>query len=504
MSTAYEDYETLLKQGREISLLSSLSMLLEWDQETIMPKGGIDFRAQQIELIASLVHKEKTSAKFEKALSKLIDMETGKVLSNELDDRKKSALRDWRSDFLLEKKLPNDFVKAFAKITSKATSQWAKAKKENTFDTFLPYLEKIIPLVKQKANFIGWEDHPYDALLNIYEPGMTTKKLDTLFSQLKPFLTNLAHELSLKKRPDTAFLSANFPEDKQKEFNHYLLSKMGLDPNHSRLDYSEHPYCMGFHPHDVRITTNMSAWSFCKGSFAVIHEGGHALYELGLPPEDFGSPLGSYCSSGIHESQSLWWETYIGKGLPFWKYTFPKLKETFPEQFSSVTLDHFYQAINIVEPSLIRVFADEVTYILHVILRYEIEKEFLEGALEPSDLPSVWNQKMEASLGVVPETDADGCLQDIHWACGLFGYFPTYALGKIYSAQIFQTFQNTFPDWEKRITSGDFKFMREFLFENVHRFGREFPALELIKRVTGSPLSPEPFMHYLENKYKNT
>eukprot|EP01066_Platyproteum_vivax_P002567 Platyproteum_vivax@DN13142_c0_g1_i1.p1 len=203
MSTTYNDYEKLLKQGREISLLSSLSMLLEWDQETIMPKGGVYFRAQQIELISYLVHKEKTSAKFEKVLSKLIDMETGKVLSHELDDRKKAALREWRSDFLLEKNLPNDFVKTFSKITSKATSQWAEAKKHNTFDTFLPYLEKIIPLLQQKANFIGWEDHPYDALLNIYEPGMTTKKLDTLFSQLKSFLTNLAKELSLKNHPDT-------------------------------------------------------------------------------------------------------------------------------------------------------------------------------------------------------------------------------------------------------------------------------------------------------------
>jgi len=502
MSQVHNDYKNLLKKGREIRLLSSLSLLLEWDQETYMPKGGIDFRSEQIELISSLAHREKTSETFKTALSKLIDLNTGKVLSEELDARKKAALREWRREYLMETKLPNDFVKTLAKTTSQATSYWAEAKKNNTFEIFLPQLEKIVPLIRQKADYLGWKEHPYNALLDLYEPGMTTKQLDTLFSQLKPFLTQLTQKLSLKKRVDTTFLSAHFPEDKQETFNHFILDQMGLDPRYSRLDYSEHPFCLGLHPQDVRLTTHTSAWSFFKSISAVMHEGGHALYELGLSPEELGSPVGEYCSMGMHESQSRWWETFIGQGRPFWKFAFPKLKETFPDQLAAVDLDHFYHAINQVEPSFIRVFADEVTYILHIILRYEIEKELLEGTLSLSNLPTVWNQKMEDSFGIIPDTDSDGCLQDIHWACGLFGYFPTYALGNLYSAQVFQTFQKTFPDWEVRIAGGDLKFMRHFLLENIHCVGREFPALTLIEKVTGSPLSPEPYITYLEKKYR--
>jgi len=497
MSKVDDDYKILLSYGRETRLLSSLSMLLEWDQETYMPKGGIDFRSEQVELLSSLVHNAKTSEKFKIALDALINIES------DLDSRKKASLREWRRDFLIETKLPSDFVKTLAKTTSKATSSWAEAKNNNTFETFLPHLEKIVPLFRQKADYIGWKHHPYDALIDLHEPGMTTKKLDTFFSKLKPFLTNLVHDLSSKKPPDITFLSSHFPQDKQNEFNHYLMDKMGLNPKYSRLDHAEHPFCLGLHPHDVRITTHTSESNFFQGISAVMHEGGHALYELALPPEELGSPLGEYCSMGMHESQSRWWETFIGQGLPFWKFAFPKLQELFPKQLATIDLNHFYQAINHVKPSLIRIFADEVTYILHIILRYEIEKEFLEGTINLSDLPTIWNQKMEASFGIVPKTDSEGCLQDIHWACGLFGYFPTYALGNVYSGQVFQTFQKTFPDWDERIARGDLKFMRNFLSEKIHRIGREFSAHELIERITGSPLSPEPYISYLQNKYKS-
>ncbi|NGX50563.1 MAG: Thermostable carboxypeptidase 1 [Chlamydiae bacterium] len=501
MSKDQDDYTTLLNLGREIRLLSSLSMLLDWDQETYMPKRGIDFRSQQKELISSLLHSKKVSSTFRDALSRLIDIESGKVAQTSLGAREQAALREWRRDYLIEVKLPSDFVKTFAKTTSQAVTIWAEAKKNNDFETFLPHLEKIVSLVQEKAKYIGWKEHPYDALIDLYEPGMTTKKLDAFFAELKPFLTDLLGKLSSKKRPDTSFLSAYFPEDKQEEFNHTILAEMGVDPSSSRLDYSDHPFCMGLHPHDVRLTTHTSGNCFFEGISAVMHEGGHALYELGLPSKDLGSPNGDYCSMGMHESQSRWWETYIGLGLPFWKFAFPKLKAHFPNELASVDLDHFYQAINVVEPSLIRIFADEVTYILHIILRYELEKEFLEGTINLSELPAIWNQKMKDSLGVVPETDSEGCLQDIHWAWGLFGYFPTYALGNVYAGQLYQTFQQTFPDWEKRIAGGDLAFMREFLKQNVHRFGREFPALDLIERATGSPLSPEPYISYLKHKY---
>ncbi|MBF5059518.1 carboxypeptidase M32 [Candidatus Neptunochlamydia vexilliferae] len=501
MSKSLEDYEKLQELGKEIRTLSGVAMLLEWDQETYMPKGGITSRSEQVELISFLIHEKKTSATFKKALEKLIDLESGELKGEDLSNRKKRSVEEFYGEYIKDAKLPADFVKKLAKANSKGTHAWQKAREENSFEAFLPYLENIVTLNQQKAAYLGFKDHPYDALLDLYEPGVTTQELDTLFGTLKPFLTDLTKKLAAKKKVSTAFLTAQFPRDKQMEFCHFLLDKMKLDPEKFRLDFSTHPFCTAPHPHDVRLTTHTSSSGFFKNISAVMHEGGHALYELGLPVEDFGTPLAEYCTMGIHESQSRWWECFIGQGRPFWEFAYPKLLEIFPEQLQGITLDHFYQAINQVEPSLIRVFADEVTYILHIILRYEIEKEFIAGTLNLADLPHIWNEKMENSLGVTPDTDMNGCLQDVHWSCGLIGYFPTYALGNIYASQFFDTFQKTFPDWEMRTTNGDLAFIRHFLLEKVHRHGREFPALTLIERATGAPLSPQPYMDYLTKKY---
>lgn len=500
MSGVLEDYEKLKGRGKDLRLLSSVSMLLEWDQETFMPKDGIDFRSSQVELITSLLHKEKTSPEYKHALEKLIDLKSGDVKSDALDGRKKASLREFRSDFLKETKLPNAFVKKLAKATSQGVNAWQHAKKDNNFEAFLPHLKEIVALHKEKAGYLGYGDHPYDALLDLYEPGMTSRKLDSLFGELKPFLTNLTKKLS-QKREKTAFLSANYPLHEQQKFNHFLLEKMGVDLNRARLDFSAHPFCTGFNPHDVRFTTFTSTTSFFNSIFAVLHEGGHALYELGLPYKDLGTPLADACSLGIHESQSRWWECFIGQGRPLWEFLFPHLEKAFPKQLEGVTLDHFINAINHVEPSLIRVYADEVTYILHIIIRYEIEKEFITGSIDLADLPRIWNEKMEESLGIVPNTDADGCLQDIHWAFGLIGYFPTYALGNLYSGQIFETFTQTFPDYATSIAGGDLSFIQKFLHEKIHRHGREFHSLELIENATGAPLSPKPYMNYLKSKY---
>ncbi len=503
MSKNLEDYEKLQELGKEIRTLSSVAMLLEWDQETYMPKGGIIPRSEQVELISFLIHEKKTSSIFKKALEKLVDLESGQIKEEGLGDRKQRSVEEFYGEYIKDAKLPGDFVKKLSKANSEGIHAWQKAKGENSFEIFLPYLENIVTLNRKKSDYLGYTDHPYDALLDLYEPGMTTQKLDTLFGTLKPFLTDLTKKLAAKKRVNTAFLTAHFPQDKQMEFCHFLLKEMHLDSEKFRLDFSAHPFCTGLHPHDVRLTTHTSSSSFFQNISAVMHEGGHALYELGLPPEDFGTPLAEYCTMGIHESQSRWWECFIGQGRPFWKFAYPKLLEIFPKQLQGVTLDHFYQAINQVEPSLIRVFADEVTYILHIILRYEIEKEFIAGNLNLADLPHIWNEKMESSLGIVPDTAATGCLQDVHWSCGLIGYFPTYALGNLYAGQLFETFQKTFPDWEVRTANGDLSFMCHFLLEKVHRYGREFPALTLIEKATGAPLSPKPYMRYLTNKYNN-
>lgn len=495
-----EPFEELKNRGREIRLLSSVSMLLEWDQETKMPKEGIDFRSSQIELITSLLHKEKTSPELRKAINALIDMETGK-LKSPLDPRKAAAVREFRTDFLKETKLPNAFVKKLAKATSQGVNAWQNAKGDNNYDAFKPYLDTIMELQREKANHLGFENHPYDALVDLYEPGMTVKKLDSLFGELKPFLSSLAKKLT-KKQEASAFLSAHYPLNKQQEFNEFILEKMDVDFKRLRLDFSAHPFCTGFNPHDVRITTFTNTTSFFNSISAVLHEGGHALYELGLPYEDLGTPLAEACSLGIHESQSRWWECFIGQGRPFWEFALPHLEKSFPKQLKGITLDHFLNAINHVAPSFIRVYADEVTYILHIILRYEIEKGFLSGEIQCADLPRVWNEKMEESLGIVPKSNAEGCLQDIHWAFGLVGYFPTYALGNLYAGQLYETFTKDHPDFASIIASGDLSFIRTFLNEKIHRYGREFHALELIENATGFPLSPKPYMAYLEDKYQ--
>jgi len=501
MEKALEDYEKLKEQGKEIYTLSSILMLLEWDQETKMPMDGASFRASQIELLSALTHKEKTSDSFKKALEKLIDLETGNIPSNSLDDRKKSSLKEFRRELLKDTKLPSTFVKKFAKANSEGAHAWQKAKADNTFETFLPHLETIVKLNQEKAKLLGYQDHPYDALLDLYEPGMTTQKLDALFGELKPFLTQLSQKLSKAEAKDHSFLSTFFPIDKQMEFCKGLLKEMGVDPKKSRLDTSAHPFCLGVHPSDVRLTTFTSTTAFFTNLSAVMHEGGHALYELGLPSEDFGTPLGAYCSIAIHESQSRWWECFIGQSRCFSEYILSKLHQAFPEELKGVSIDHYYSVINQVKPSLIRVFADEVTYVLHIIMRYEIEKEFLTGSINLKDLPKIWNEKIKESLGIAPKTDQEGCLQDVHWSCGLIGYFPTYALGNLYAGQLFETFKKEYPDFEKRISGGDLSFIRYFLEDKIHRYGRELPPLALIEQATGYPLSPQPYIDYLTSKY---
>jgi carboxypeptidase Taq len=496
-----DNYENLKEKGKEISTLSSIATLLEWDQETKMPEGGAPFRAEQIETLSSIVHAAKTSDSFKKALEKLIDLKTGEILDDTLDDRKKGALRAFRRTFNQETKLPNHFVKKMAKANSEGIHSWQKARKESRFELFLPHLETIINFHREKADLLRFKDHPYDALIDLYEPEMNVKKLDLLFSELKPFLSKLTQKCKEKKEKKHSFLSASYPIEDQMKFCHFILEKMGVDPKRTRLDTSAHPFCLGFHPTDVRFTTHTSLTSFYTNISAIMHEGGHTLYELGLPAEDYGTPLAEACSMGIHESQSRWWECFIGQSASFCSFIFPYLKQAFPSQLRNVSEEDFYQAINHVSPSFIRILSDEVSYILHIILRYEIEKEFIAGTLKGKDLPKVWNEKMEETLGIIPETDAMGCLQDVHWSCGLIGYFPTYALGNLYAGALFETFQQTYPDWEKTIARGDLSQSLTFLREKIHHFGREHSPQTLIENATGKPLTSAPYISYLKTKY---
>jgi len=497
---AHDTYKKLQELGTRTQLTEAIGHLLEWDQETHMPAGGISLRAQQKQLIAEFKHREETNPEFEKHLSELINLDNGEVIADGLDDAQKAALREWLRDLLRSKKLPDTFVAECAKVTSEATHAWAEARSKNDFSIFAPHLKKVVTLCQKKSNLLGPADHPYDNLIDEFEPGMTVAVLDPLFAALKPKLIALKEQLKERNVPDRSFLHANFDKDKIFSLCQELLKTMRNDGNHSKLDKSNHPYCIGT-PHDLRMTTHTDTSNLFANVSATMHEGGHGLYALGLDPENFGTPLGQATSLALHESQSRFYECYIGQSLPFCRYFTPVLKKTFPDQFSSTDPDKLFHAINVVEPSLIRIYADEVTYILHVILRYEIEKDLLTQEIGADDIPALWNAKMEEMLGIVPPSDDQGCLQDIHWSLGCIGYFPTYALGTLLAAHWHELARKALPDLDTQIEQGNFKPIREYLRENIHIHGRRYLTQELLQKLSGEELSPEPFLRYLDHKY---
>ncbi len=494
-------YDKLLTLSKAITLMSSVEGLLDWDQETYMPKDAIEIRSLQIELLASLVHRQRTSKAFAKALSALIDIETGEVNDDRLTSAQIAALREWRRDFQKAVKLPNVFVKQFAKTISTACHVWKTAKEHNDFKAFAPHLEKVVSLSRKKADILGFKEHPYDALLDLYEPEMKASILTPLFSKLKLPLTQLLKDINVKTPFFEDFLYRHCPRHKQLEFSHKILHKMGFHPSTSRLDTSAHPFCNGLHPKDTRMTTKVHPENIMSCIGAVLHEGGHGLYNMNLNLEHYGSPLCQQVSLGIDESQSRWWETLIGQSYFFWQYFFPLLQEEFPEQFGGIPLEDFHRAINAVKPGFIRIEADEVTYNLHIIVRFELEKALIEGSLKVKDIPDAWNDKMREYLGVSPEFDGQGCLQDIHWSLGFIGYFPTYTLGNLYSVQFFTTFEKVHPNWKEHISQGSLDFIRDWLKENIHKYGRQYTPSELCQKVTGKSLSEEPYVHYLKKKY---
>jgi carboxypeptidase Taq len=499
--TSQKDYQRLFDLSKHTRILQGVSSLLDWDQETYMPPSGASIRSEQLKALAGIIHREKTGRSFSNALAKLVDIKTGKILAEDLSPPQMAALREWRRDYLQDTALPAKFVEDFAKVTSQSILAWRSAKQENAFSKFAPYLDKIVKMCRQKADLLGYKEHPYDALLDQYEPDMTTKSVETLFSHLRTHLTPLIKKIQAAKQVDNQFLHGSWDKEKQIAFGHRLLQSMGYDMNRGRLDFSSHPFSSACHPSDSRITTRLHPTSLFSNFSVILHEAGHGLYEMGLPEDNYGSPLGESRSLGIHESQSRWWETRIGQGKPFWQYFLPLLKETFKEQLDHVTLDELYLGINKVEPSFIRVEADELTYPLHVILRFEIEKALIDGSLNIREVPEAWNAKMNEYLGILPKDNAEGCLQDIHWSMGGIGYFPTYTLGNLYAAHLFEGFAKDHPDWEIRVASGDLAFIKLWLHDKIYQHGRCFTSQELLKNATGKPFSAEPYLHYLTNKY---
>ena len=495
------DYDKLFELSRKTTVLGSIQGLLGWDQQTYMPPKGASARAEQMAFMSHLIHKEKTGKKFRDALTKLIDLETGECFDEALTFPQRTALREWRRDYLQQVKLPSSFVKKFSQTTALATQVWKEAKEKSDFKLFAPHLQKIITLVRKKADYLGYQNHPYDALVDLYEPEMTTDHLTNLFGKLRLELSTLLKKINACPEPRTDFLRKKYPPTRQLQFGKQLLKAMGFSSDTSRVDKTAHPFCRTLSPGDLRMTTWVYPENLPTHLFAILHEGGHGLYEQNLPAAHFGSPLGQAVSLGIHESQSRLWEVFIGQSLSFWKHFYPLLQQAFPENLSAISLEVFYHAINRIKPSLIRVEADEVTYCLHIILRFEIEKALLEGHLTVKEIPDVWNEKMRTYLGITPHSHYEGCLQDIHWAYGSLGYFPTYALGNLYAAQLFAGFDKAIPTWKDDVSNGNLPSITHYLTEKIYKWGRQYPPEKLIERATGAPLTIAPYIAYLKTKF---
>lgn len=501
MKTTLTDYEKLEELSRKNYMLNSIKGLLGWDQQTYMPPHGAPLRAEQTAFMAHLLHREMTGKKFRDALAHLIDLDTGECFDDSLTAPQRAALREWRRDFLQLTKLPAPFIKRFSQTVSYAIHAWKEAKAKSDWKLFAPHLKKIVALERKKADYLGYQGHPYDALVDLYEPHMTTEHLTTLFGSLQLELSTLLKKITACPEPQTDFLYKVYSPSKQLKFGKALLDAMGFSPDSSRIDKTAHPFCLTLAPGDLRLTTWVHPENLPTHISAVLHEGGHGLYEKNLPAHHYGTPLGSSSSLGIHESQSRFWEVIIGQSRPFWEHFYPLLQETFPENLASISLNTFYHAINHIKPSLIRVEADEVTYCLHVILRFEIEKALLENNLQVNEIPDVWNDKMRTYLGITPTSHATGCLQDIHWAYGSLGYFPTYALGNLYAAQLFTTYQKEVPHYPQDLAAGNLSSTNTFLKEKIHQWGRQFLPEKLIERATSAPLSATPYTSYLTQKY---
>lgn len=491
----------LLEYMRQIGKINSVNMLLEWDQETNMPSQGLAIRAETNQMLHEMHHKAYSSKKLSKLLEPFIDIKTGEI-DPALNQTQQALVREIRKDHLRTIKIPSSLVKKFAAVKPACIEAWKEAKRTNKFGKFAPLLKKIIALSQKQAECLGYEDHPYDALLDQYEPGMTQKKLNEIFGPLKVKQKKILEGANshFKNAPEE-FFHGEFPVDTQKILSHKVMNEMGLKKEYYHFGEAVHPFCLSLNPGDIRVTTHFYSDHLIKGFSATMHECGHALYEHQLPVEYFGTPLTEAASFGIHESQSRFWECFIGNSMPFWKHYYPIVKELFPRAFKENSLQEFYYAINRVEPSLIRIFADELTYNLHIVLRYEIERSLIDGSLKVSDLPDAFAAKMHELLGIKPKDIATGCAQDVHWSMGAFGYFPSYALGNLYAGSLFVKMIQEHTNWDQRVAKGDLQFINQFMKEKIHRYGRQFTPLELIEKATGKPFSPSDYISYLEGKF---
>jgi carboxypeptidase Taq len=492
MSDAYRE---LIDRVRDIHRLHAVEALLDWDQETYMPDRGIGPRAEGMSVIAGLAHEQLTCERMATLLDTVSDCAEDAVMA--------TNIRETRRAYLRASRLPTSLVKTITETSTLAKDAWARARAADDFKQFAPPLSKLIDLKREVAERIGYDTEPYDALMDEFEPGATSATIAPLFDELAQRTSALLKQLqSASNPPDNSILHRHFPAAQQATLSRQLAEHLCFDFEAGRIDVSVHPFCTTIGgPSDVRITTRYHEDSLPSAMYGTLHETGHALYEQGLLAEHVFTPMGEAVSLGIHESQSRMWENFVGRSRPFLEHHYPAVQALFPEALGSTPLNEFYRAINAVAPSLIRIEADELTYNLHIVLRFQIERALIRGELQVQDVPAAWNDTMTTLVGVAPPNDADGCMQDIHWSMGAFGYFPTYALGNLYAAQFFEAAREALPDLESNIAANDHRPLVEWLRTHIHTHGQRYRASELVERISGAPLSIEPFMRYVTEKF---
>lgn len=499
---AHTTYSELLQHMRELSLLHGTGATLSWDREVMMPEGGLNFRSKQMSQLARMMHERLTSPRMGELIA---ECESDRELMGDALSVEAVNVREMRRDYDRKTKLPAELVEEEAELASYAQHEWTKARKNSDFSHFQPWLEKVVDLLKRKAECYGWADdgEPWDALAEDYEPGCTAAEVSRVFTPLRDQLQTLLDDLmGSSTPPSNAFNELTLPIEQQEQFVRFVAASIGFDFTRGRLDQSTHPFCNGTHPGDVRLTTRFHQNNVNDALGSTMHESGHGMYEQGLPAEHWGTPMGESVSLGIHESQSRMWENQVGRSRHFWTWLYPKLSEFFGDAAKSLSFEDVYGGANIVRPDFIRVEADEATYNMHIMVRFEIERALMNGDLAVADIPGVWKEKYKEYLGIDVPDDRRGCLQDVHWSMLSIGYFPTYTLGNLYCAQFFEKASEDMPDLQEQFARGEFGELKKWLNRNIHAHGRRYLAADLCEHVTGKPLSAEPLMRHLEGKLR--
>jgi carboxypeptidase Taq len=498
--SSFDDRVSTLKTLLDDAIaLRQAADLVEWDERVCMPAGGAEVHGAMQATLRRLAHEKFTSDE----VGRLVEELSGEVAADPAgaDSDTYRLVTVTARDFRKATRVPPAFVAEHARVVSAAQHAWVEARAQSDFPAFEPHLQKIVDLKKQYVSFFPAPVHPYDLLVDEFEPGLTTAEIRTVFAALRPRQVQLIRSIGERPPVPDDFLRASFPDAALWSFAEDVVTAMGFDWTRGRQDRSVHPFATAIGSDDVRITTRFVEELPFALLFGTMHETGHALYEQGVGAVHRRTLLEGGASLGIHESQSRLWENLVGRALPFWEHFFPKLQARFPSRLGGVTLDQFYRAINRVTPSAIRVEADEATYNLHVMLRVDLEISLIEGKIAVRDVPDLWNASMRDYLGITPENDASGVLQDVHWSAGLFGYFATYTLGNLIAAQLWDAFSRAHPGFEARMRTGDFAPLLSWLRTELHHHGRKYEPQELVERITGSRIDPGPYLRYLENKY---